>query len=265
MDILGHLVRTKRKLDTKVTNKNKDKLTRDLNRIGKDYGLQRLSKDASIKDIRDMKKLISERLGYDILDLSVREGNTTIASIEGKELKKSKDKDISKLATYAEQLAEAKRQADKKLTPSEKAFLERGNQNIKGYGNQDITTLFEGTKTKKQIQNLINEIKNSNPKEEYYNKQIDTFEKVFQKIGITRENDLEKLKDKIKSMDFIDSNSTTNYLLNSLELYGSDQEMGQTETELANARLDSMMLKTGLKTTGKKKVDKVLKKYSSKE
>ena len=53
----------------------------------------------------------------------------------------------------------------------------------------------------------------------------------------------------------------SNILLESLELYGSDQ-MFQDETELANARLDDMMIKLGIKKTGQMKVKKTLKKYS---
>jgi hypothetical protein len=56
-----------------------------------------------------------------------------------------------------------------------------------------------------------------------------------------------------------------NDLIESLEVYGSpDNGIGAwqgDETELANARLDDMMIRMDLKKTGKSKVQKVLSKY----
>ena len=87
------------------------------------------------------------------------------------------------------------------------------------------------------------------------------FSRVFQKIGIVREDDLDKVYNKLKTMDFDKMLQQSNILLESLELYGSDQ-LFQDETELANARLDDMMIKLGIKKTGQSKVKRTLKKYS---
>lgn len=264
-DVLGTLVNRHRKIDRRITNDNKDSVIKEINKVVKEYGMSKISPDAKISDVTKYKNEYLERISYDITTLAINEGNRTIAEIYGRELKQSSDKDTRKLGKFSKDLANAKYQSNKHLNKGEKAFLERGNLNIEGYGNKDIVTLFEAAKTERQVKELIEHIKNNNPKDEFYNKQIDTFQKVFQKIGIVRENDINKLTNKLNNMNFLDLNDITKGLLQSLEMYGSDDNdvgiYGGEETELANARLDDMLIRLGLKASGQAKVNKILNKY----
>jgi hypothetical protein len=265
---LTKLIKQKRELEQRVTKDNKDKLIKDLNKFAKDFGFSKLDKDTSINQIRAYRDKTRERLNYDILTVAIQEGNTIRAEIESRDTKKSKDSETARLSKYARQLANAKKKSDSKLNKNEKEFLEKSNQNILGYGNEDIITKFENTKTAQQALNLINSVANQNPIDNFYDKKIDTFERVFQKVGIYREEDLNKLKDKLRKMNFDEVNETTNMLLESLELYGSPDNnvgaYGDDETELANARLDDMLIRTGIKKTGERKVKKTMDKYKSK-
>lgn len=251
----------------KVTNSNRDKLIREFNKYGGDYNFGKLSKNASLEQVRNSHKAYIERLGYDILSLAVQQGNTVIASVEGKYLKHSEDKDIKQLAKYAEKLAKAKKKSDSHLKSNERDFLEKGNLNIKGYGNEDVMTEFEKLKYPMQIDKFINEISTQDPNKIYYDKELETFKRVFQKVEATREKDINKIMDKLKTLDFQGLKDKSNYLLQSLEIYGSPDNKvgsyGDEETELANARLDDVMINLGLKKNGKRKVNSILKKYKS--
>lgn len=266
-DALTSLRMQKRKVEGRVTNENKQKVINQINKNSSDYGYGKISKNASVSEVTRMKKQYEERLTYDIVNLAVQEGKGIIAEIEGRALKKSDDYEVKRLGEFAKQLAQAKKQSMSKLSKQEVAFLERGNSNIKGYGNEDIITLFEKTHTKGQAQKLIDEIRSQNAKEIFYNKQLDIFERVFQKVNIVRADDIEKIKEKIKSMDFQSALNHTNELIKSLEMYGSDQKQAgsiEDETELKNARLDDMMSRLGMNTkTSQKQIKKTMDKYKS--
>lgn len=264
---LSFLAKNQKKIKEmgRVTNNNKNKLRQQLNKLSGDYGFEKLDSKASIAEIRKAKNEYVDRIGYDILSMSINEGNTVMAFSASRDLKKSKDDETKRLAKNATALASAKHYSNRYLKQVERDFLERGNQNIKGYGNEDLVTLFEKTKNKRQIKNLIDEIKYNNPNREFVDKQIQTFERVFQKVGIVREGDLEQLKNGLKKLGFSDLVGATNRLLESLEIYGSETNVvgawGDEETELANARLDDTLIKMGIKKTGSQKVNKILKKY----
>jgi hypothetical protein len=260
------LANQKRKIDTRVTNENKNSIINQMNKNATAYGMPKISKNASVKDVSRYKSEYLERLTYDIVTLAVNEGKDIIAEIQARDLKKSNDYETKRLGEFAKDLAKAKKESSKNLTKEEKQFLERGNNNIKGFGNEDMITLFEKAKNNKLVQALINEVKSQDPKQIYYEKQLGVFENVFQKVGIKREDDITRLKDKINSMSLEDAQNITNQLLVSVELYDSDKQgvSRKNETELANARLDDMLIKLDLKKTGLKKVQKTLDKYKSK-
>jgi len=264
-DELTSLRMQKRKVDKRVTKDNKKDIIKEINKSMKEFGYPKIPQNATVNQVTRMKNQYVDRITYDIVTLAVQEGKNIVAEIESRDLRNSEDFESKKLAKFAKQLALAKKESSTKLTKEEKAFLERGNNNIKGYGNEDIVTLFEKTKNDKQVQALIYEIKNQDPKEIFYNKQNTLFEKVFQKVGIVRESDINKIKSKINSVKMDEALSYYNQLIESLETYGSpDNRIGQwdgNETELANARLDDMMIRMNLKNTGKTKVQKVLNKY----
>jgi len=263
MDSLTKLRRQKRNVETRVTNENKDKLINQINKSASDYGYSKLSKNASIKEVTNFKNQYKERLTYDIVTLSIQQGKSIIAEIEGRELKKSDDFQTKRLGEFAKDLADAKKKSDKKLTPDEKNFIERGNNNIKGYGNLDVMTLFENTKNDKQRKDLINEIKNQDAKEIFYDKQTEIFEKTFQKVGIVREKDINKIKDKLRNMEMKDVINQTNDLIQTIEVfdYKKFEKEGSDETEIANARVDDVLIKMGISNKGSKKVKNIKKKY----
>jgi hypothetical protein len=257
-----------RKVDSlKITKDNKDKAIRDLNKISKEYGLGTLSKSSNVSEIKSFKKSLSERIAYDVIGLAVQEGNITMAFKYNRDFKNAKDPEVKRLAKFGEKLATAKHYSDRHLKGNEKQFLENGNVNIKGYGNLDMLTLFERTKNNKDVNKLINEVKNNNPKNEFISKELDIFDTVFQRIGITREDDIQKLKDKLISMGMDGIKDQTNYLFESLETYDSDQntvgKYNGDETELLNARLDDMLIKLDLQKGGMRKVSKTLNKYKN--
>lgn len=266
MDILGKMVRNKRSVDITVNRNNKGDLIKRINKLMKEYGMKKISKDSNVSEVKKAQKDYLERLNYDILVQAVQEGNTVIASVYGKDTKKSKDKELSRLSKFAPKLAEAKKKSTRKLTNEEKNFLENGNFNIEGIGNKDIITLFEQTKTDTSAKKLIKDVKETDIKTEYYNKELEAFERVFQRVEITREEDLNKLKKHLNSLDMSGVAEETNYLLSSLEMYGSESQSAgrysDNETELLNARLDDLLIRTGLKKGGQAKVNKTLKKYS---
>lgn len=265
-DTLGTLVQRKRKVEKRVTNENKGFIINQINKHSDDFGYGKIPKTASIREVERLKKQYQERLTYDIVTIAVEQGNTIIAEIEGRDLKKSDDFQSKRLGEFAKQLATAKKQTGKKLTKDEKNFLERGNQNIDGFGNTDIITLFEKTKTKGQALKLIADIKSQDSKKVFYDKKLDIFDRVFQKVGIVREEDLLKIRERLVAMSFQEAHDKTNYLLKSLEMYGSEQpEVGSNddETELANARLDDILIQLGEKKTGVKKTEKILNKYKT--
>jgi hypothetical protein len=257
-DTLTQLVKQKRQAEKRVTNENKDKLIRQINKSAKDYGYQKISKNATAREVERFRKEYTERLTYDIVTLAIQQGRDITAEIESRDLKKSNDIQTKRLGEFGKELAKAKKESDKGLTKEEKAFLERGNNSIKGYGNTDIITLFEATKNKKQASELIQEIKSQNAKEIFYLKQLGLIEHVFQKVELVREDDLEKVKTILGKMDFENALAHTNYLLKSLDIFDSDKQVSRNEdeTELANARLDDLMTQFGLKTTSSKKAIK---------
>jgi hypothetical protein len=254
----------KRKVDTRVTNDNKQSIINQINKHSVDNGYGKLSKKASIAEVTRMKNQYLENLTRDIVTVAIQQGKDIVAEIEARDLKKSDDMETKRLGDFAKDLAQAKREASKGLTANEKQILEKGNANIRGFGSSDIITLFEKTKTKGQAQDLINDIKNQNSKEILYNKQIDIFERSFQKIGITREEDIQKLKAKLKEMSMEDLISETNTLLKKIDIidYKKFSQEADNETEIANARLDDELIRLGLKKDGKRKVQTTMKKYT---
>jgi hypothetical protein len=129
-----------------------------------------------------------------------------------------------------------------------------------------MVSLFENTKNGKEVQALIEKVKEQDPKKIFYDKEIELFKRTFQKVGIVRENDLNKLEEKLRSLDMKDLTSQTYDLLKTIEVFDYEKFSKESvdETEIANARLDDVLIKTGLKKSGKKKVDNVYKKYQSK-
>jgi hypothetical protein len=264
-DTLGKFVRSVRKLDTRVTNQNKDEMIKEMNKWSNTFDIPKLNKNSNVREVNHAKKIYMDELGYSMLNLAVEQGNTVIASTYNETFKKSEDSRVKKIAEYSPQLSQAKRFSDKKLSKQENKYLEDGNENIKGYGNEGIIKLFEKTKSKKAIEKLIDQIKTQNPKADYYDSKLTTFERVFQKVELYREDDLNKLKAHLKKLDFEKLTNATNYLLTSLEIYGSPKNAtgayGDEETELANARLDDMLIQLEINKTGKQKVKKILNKY----
>ncbi len=247
----------------RVTNKNKQKIINYLNRNSRFYDLNKVNKKSSISEITKVKNDLLDKLEYDILSESINTGHSLIAEMEGKEVTKNKNnfnEDTLHLAKYAGDLSKAKRESDKNLTDKDKKTLNEGNFNIEGYGNRDVVTEFEKKKNESEINNLIEEIKNQDVNELAYDNKIEIFKRTFQKVGITRENDLNKLEEKLRGMSFDNLLTQVNLLLQSLELYSSDQ-LVLNETDLANGRLDDALIRLGIKKTGKRKVSKVLNKY----
>jgi hypothetical protein len=266
MNTLTKMVRQKRKAETRVTNDNKKSLINQINAYYKDVDPNiKLSKNATVKEVSRMKKQYLDRLSYDIVTTAVVQGKDIIAEIEGRDLKMSEDFDSKRLGQYAKQLARAKKESDRKLTEGQKEFLEKGNANIKGYGAENLIKLFEKTKSKKGIENLINEVKTQNAKDIYYKKQTELIDRTFQKIEGVREEDLTLLKEKINNMEMKDVTNMSNYLLKTIEVFDYEKfaKESSNETEIANARLDDLLIRNGLKKDGKRKVDTVFKKYKS--
>lgn len=261
---LTKMYRKRRDLNTRVTNKNKDAIINKINKLAKSYGFQKMNKNSSLNDVRSAKNYYSERMGYDILTLSIQQGNITTTELIAKDLKNSMDSDTRNLAKFGKKLAMAKQRQNSYISNDEEEFLSRGNLNIKGFGELDVITMFENAKNKKERDTLINEIYTSNPKEEFYNGEIDVFKRVFRKVGLTREDDIKKVIENLNNSSMEELTDKTNNLIQTLELYGSpNNSVGKwdgDETELANARLDDMMIRMGLLKTGKRKVNKVYKK-----
>lgn len=266
MDALTYLVRTKRKLEQRVTNANRKSIINLANKLNKEYGFERISKNASVKEIVQARNKVNERLGYDVLTLAVEEGNTVIASVESRELKKAKDKETKQLAQYSSKLANAKKQAMKGLSKDDIELLEDSNINMLGFGNDNVMKMFEKAKGKKAVESFIDTLSKQNTKEMFYDKNLDLLDTVFQRVGVTREDDLDKVKEALSDMDFDDLINNTNYLLQTVELYPSPQLVhgkADTETELADARLDDIMIRLNLKKEGKQKVNAMYKKYKA--
>lgn len=265
MSSIRNLIQRKKHIHDygRVTKDNKNKVLNYMRKIGKDYDIKFSSKD-SIREITTKKNQLLDEMNYEIMSRSINEGLYLVAESEGNEIKKNKKaaKDTLKLAKWGKDLAFEKNKLIKKLKNVDSEKLEHGNFNINGFGNMDIISQFENLKSDEEIKNYLKRLDESEPREEVYNNTRVMLSRVFQKIGIVRESDLDKVYDKLKTMSFDKMLQQSNILLESLELYGSDQLI-QNETELANARLDDMMIKLGIKKTGKAKVKKVLKKYSS--
>ena len=265
MSTLRGLIQKKKHIKDygRITNENRDKVMKYMRRIGKDYDINFSSKD-TIKEITRKRNDLIDELNYEIMSRSINEGLYLVAESEGKEIMKNKKAakdDTLKLAKWGKELAKEKNKLIKKLKNVNKDIIENGNFNVEGFGNKDIISQFENLKTEKEIKKYINSLDESNPRDDVYNNTREMFSRVFQKIGIVREDDLDKVYDKLKTMEFDKMLQQSNILLESLELYGSDQ-LFQDETELANARLDDMMIKLGIKKTGQNKVKRTLKKYS---
>jgi hypothetical protein len=99
----------------------------------------------------------------------------------------------------------------------------------------------------------------------YYKKQTELIDRTFQKIEGVREEDLTLLKEKINNMEMKDVTNMSNYLLKTIEVFDYEKfsKESSNETEIANARLDDLLIRNGLKKDGKRKVDSVFKKYKS--
>jgi hypothetical protein len=263
-DALLSLRQQKRKSEQRVTNDNKQSIINQINKYNSQFDdYIKLTSKASVQEVNRMKKQYQERLTYDIVTLAIQQGKDIVAEIEARDLKKSADYQTRRLREFAKDLARARKETNKGLTKEEKQFLERGNANIKGFGNEDIITLFEKTKTKGQAKKLIDEIIKQDPKQLFYEKQLEIFERSFQKVGIVREEDLQKIKDKLNSMDMNEAYNQTNELLRKIEVFDYEKFFKDNvdETEIAHARLDDVMIKMGLKKNGVKKVQRIFEKY----
>jgi len=263
MDGLKTLLTSYRKLDTRLTNDNKKSMINEMNKYAKDYGYSKLKPTATFSEVQRTKTIYKEELGYAAVSEAVKQGNTVVAEVYGRDLRKSQDHGISKLGEYAKDLAGSKKVAMRKLSPKDLEFLDKANFNIKGFGNKDMISEFEKTQNKDQIQKLINDVKTENAKQIYYDKTIGTFEKTFVKVGITRAEDIEKLKAAMAEMPMDKLEEHYNYLMKTLdELYptnGAHYASEDNDTELANTRLDDMMIRLGLNKGGIRKVNSSLK------
>jgi hypothetical protein len=266
MDTLTKMIKQKRKAEKRVTNDNKSSIINQINNYYKEVDPNiKLSKNASVQAVSRMKKQYLDRISYDIVTTAIVQGKDIVSEIEGRDLKMSEDFESKRLGQYAKQLARAKKESDSKLTKDQKNFFESGNVKIKGYGADNLIKLFEKAKSKKEIENIINEVKSQDPKKIYYDKQKALIDTTFQKIGITREDDLNILKEKIDNMEMKDVTNQMNYLLKTIEVFDYEKfaKESSNETEIANARLDDLLIRNGLKKDGKRKVDTVFKKYKS--
>lgn len=241
----------------RVTNENKESFRRLLNNYGRGTGLNWIPKSANVRELQQAKKAFLERNAYNILGLTVDEGNTILAHEYSRDFKKANDKDVQHMAQYAEKFAKAKHEMDKKLTVKEKNFLNMSNQGVLGYGDLDIVTIIESGKYKKKLDELAVDLLEYDPLEDMKDKNFVTVDRVFQRVGIRREDDLDKVKEKLSNLDVYEFNNAMNYLLESLEIFDSDKQgMRSSEELLLNARLDDFMIKTGVKK-GRSKLKKV--------
>lgn len=248
----------------KITKENKADVIKSLNKFIKQSGFNEfsnISENANVREVAKIRKAYVEREEYDIMIESIKRGYTMVAEIYGKYASKSNDIDTSRLGEYAKMLSGAMKKSGKQITKEEKDYLHKSNENIKGYGNMDIVTLFENTTKHSEVVKLVEEIKNAPvPIDELYDNKIKTFEKVFRHVELTREKDIDKLKKEMRNMSLKDLNNVHRYLLKSLTIYDSDQEStDDPEQNLANNRLNDILIRSGVKKSGKKKVSKTYK------
>lgn len=247
----------------RITKENRNKVINYLNKNAKDYDLKRLTKKSTISDITKVKNELLDKIEFDILSEAINTGHNLVAEIESREVNKNKSNykvDTLHLAKYGKELSNAKHNAIKNVSPETLKKIEKGNFNVKGFGNRDVVSEFEKLKTEEDIKDLIKEIENQDTNEVLYDSKIGIFKNVFKKIGIVREDDISKLENKLRNLSFDNLLQQTNILLQSLEIYSSDQEI-LDETELANARLDDALIRLGIVKNGSQKVKKLLKKY----
>lgn len=242
----------------RVTNKNKEQLRRMLNNYGRGTGLNWIPKKASVRELQQYKKDYLERNAYDVLTIAIDEGNKIITHEYARDFKKTKDKDLRLLTEHGEKLAKAKYTSDRKISLKQKNFLNMSNQGVIGYGEKDIITLLENAKNKKEIDELAITLMEQDPVEEYKDNNYEIFDRVFQKVGIVRENDLDKVKEFLDELDVYEFNNAVNKLMESIEIFDSDKQNTRygNETDLANARLDDLMIQYGIKK-GISKLSKV--------
>lgn len=252
----------------RVTKANKQAIINKLNNYGKDIpNYERISKDVSVNELAKLKQLFIEKQAYEVVSIAVNRGNTLVADVNKKTLEKSQDVEVSRLGEYSVKLAKAQKENLKKLDKQQKELIDTSNFNILGLGNKDVISEFEKTSTEKQVERLIEDVSRQNPVDEFHDKNFDTLERVFQRVGVVRREDLDKIKNYMESNGMETSVDVMNYLLQSLDLYGSPQRRhGKVtdETELLNNRLDDLLIKTGMKQTGQKKVQRIYKKFSKK-
>lgn len=269
-DTLGKLVKSKRVLEQRTTNQNLNKVIKELNKYSNGYGFAPIPKTANVKQVNHAKKIYDTRLAYDIVTKAIEEGNTVVASTYNVDLKKSDDTEDHKLSEYAVRLAQAKKLSNRHFKKEDKKeIIENGNQHIKGYGNEGMMKLFEESKSKTGIEKLIKEISSQDPKQIFYDKKLKTFEKTFQKIEGRRADDIAKVKEHLSNLPMDELEEKHTLLLQTLELYyNNDKEytgkFKDEEQELANNRLDDIMIQLELKKTGKQKVKKTYDKYAKK-
>lgn len=242
----------------RVTNDNKEKLRRMLNEYGRGTGLNWIPKKSSVRELQQYKKAYLERNAYDVLTLAIDEGNKIITHEYTRDYKKTKDKDLKLLTEHGDKLAKAKYKSDRKISLKQKNFLNMSNQGVIGYGEKDIITLLENAKNKKEIDELAITLEEQDPVEEYKDNNYEIINKVFQKIGIVRESDIDKVKDFLDDLDVYEFNNAINKLMESIEIFDSDKQNTRygNETDLANARLDDLMIQYGIKK-GRSKLKKV--------
>lgn len=252
----------------RITNSNKDKIINKLNYYGKDIpNFEKISKDISVNDLAKLKKVFIEKQAYEVVGMAINRGNTIITQANKKILEKSQDVEVSRLGEYSFKLAKAQKSNLSKLNKNEKELIDTSNFNILGLGNKDIVSQFEKTSTKIQVEKLINTVSRQNPIDEFHDKNFDTLERVFQRVNIVRRDDLNKIKKYMEVQGVDKSTEVMNYLLKSLDMYGSSQSKygkREDEQELLNNRVDDLLIKTGMKKGGQKKVDKIYKKHNKK-
>ena len=263
MEILKKIIKQQKRIEgIKITKGNKEKAFKQLKSISKNFSdVNQPTKGMNVSELKKLKKALIERNGYDILVESVRTGKHIIAERYAEDLKKSQDKDIKRLAENSKKLSNAMYNLERRTNKETKKILQNSNYHILGYGDRDIITEFENTKNQGQVNKLVKKIENVNANKDLadYNKTI--VNRVFGKINVVEEKDIKKIQ------AYLDKNSPTkqklliDYLMESLELYGSDSRQETRETELAKNRLNDVMIKFGMKKGSIKSVKSNYKRF----
>ena len=91
MEILKKIIKQQKRIEgIKITKGNKEKAFKQLKNISKNFSdVAQPTKSMNVSELKQLKKTLIERNGYDILVESVRTGKHIIAEDYAKDLKKS--------------------------------------------------------------------------------------------------------------------------------------------------------------------------------